>query len=337
VIDGATTGMVAVSADTTPWFVALRDGGPVLGLIALGLLAAGTTVAALVVFRPAHRRLRALAAAARDVGRGQPGVRASEAGGDEVSALAHTFNQMASDLEVRAKALATADATRRHLLADISHELATPLSAIRGYSETLAMPGLVLDESTRHDYLQIVREETERLENIVGDLLDLATLEGGGAAMKREFVPVDPIFERLRRRHEPQLTARRITFETSSTPNGAGVLADAARLEQALQNLVANAIRHTPEGGCITVRADRVPAGARLVVEDNGSGIPDEHLPRVFDRFYKVDVSRTGTAVPSGSGLGLSIVQAIVIRHGGTVAASNHPSGGARFEIVLPD
>jgi signal transduction histidine kinase len=103
-----------------------------------------------------------------------------------------------------------------------------------------------------------------------------------------------------------------------------------------LLNLVANAARHTPEGGRIVVAADRVPNGVRLSVEDTGPGIPPEHLPRVFGRFYKVDVSRTGTMLPSGSGLGLSIVQAIVTRHGGTVTASNPPHGGARFEIVLP-
>ena len=109
------------------------------------------------------------------------------------------------------------------------------------------------------------------------------------------------------------------------------------RLEQALQNLAANAVRHTPEGGRITLSADsrrrRVCASSSKTA---GTGIPPEHLPRVFDRFYKVDVSRTGTTLPSGSGLGLSIVQAIVERHGGTITASNVDGGGARFEIVLP-
>jgi signal transduction histidine kinase len=115
------------------------------------------------------------------------------------------------------------------------------------------------------------------------------------------------------------------------------VIGDTNRLEQAIQNLAANAVRHTPEGGRIRLTADRVPGGVRLGVEDSGPGIPPEHLPRIFDRFYKVDVSRTGTALPSGSGLGLSIVQAIVKRHGGTIDAANCDAGGARFEMVLPD
>ena len=115
------------------------------------------------------------------------------------------------------------------------------------------------------------------------------------------------------------------------------MLGDPNRLEQAIQNLAANAVRHTPDGGRIRLTADRLDARVRIGVEDTGPGIPAEHLPHIFDRFYKVDVSRTGTALPSGSGLGLSIVQAIVKRHGGRIEALNLPDAGARFEIVLPD
>src|SRR6185503_8415369 len=111
------------------------------------------------------------------------------------------------------------------------------------------------------------------------------------------------------------------------------IAADPNRLEQALQNLVANAIRHTPQGGTVTIRATASGDSVKIVVEDTGRGIPAEHLARVFDRFYKADESRTGTDTPSGSGLGLSIVRAIVTRHGGTVTASNAVGGGALFEI----
>ena len=111
---------------------------------------------------------------------------------------------------------------------------------------------------------------------------------------------------------------------------------DANRLEQAVQNLVANAVRHTPAGGRVGVTISRVADGVTITVDDSGPGIPAEHLPRVFDRFYKVDESRTGTATPSGSGLGLSIVRAIVTRHGGKVTAENRAEGGARFQIFLP-
>ena len=336
-VGGDDVGLVAVSQEALPLSIVLRDLGPTLATVALGLLVVGTAIAALVAFRPAHRRLRDLQQAAVAIGAGESGVRAQESGGDEVTSLARAFNEMAGRLEERTSALGNADRTRRQLLADVSHELSTPLAAIKGYVETLGMKNLAIDEPTRTRYLQIITEETERLEHIVGDLLDLAKLEGGGGAFKMATVSVPQLVERIRRRHAPTLEQKGVTLVTTVADDVGTVPGDHNRLEQALQNLVANAVRHTPEGGTITVDARRTDAGVRLTVEDTGPGIPPEHLPRVFDRFYKVDVSRTGTALPSGSGLGLSIVKAIVARHGGTVMASNRDEGGARFEILLPD
>ena len=160
---------------------------------------------------------------------------------------------MARNLEERTDALAEADRTRRQLLADVSHELNTPLAAIRGYVETLQMIDLKLDEPTRTRYLHIVMEETERLEAIVGDLLELARLEGGGGMLKEETVPVAMLFARLRDRHLRVLQERNIRFETVEAREAADLDGDATRLEQALQNLVANAIRHTPDGGADSV------------------------------------------------------------------------------------
>lgn len=337
VLDGAPFGLVAVPSQPPPLQFTLRNVGPTLAAVALGLLVVGTTVAALLVFRPAERRLRGLQQAASALGAGQSGVRAPETGGDEVASLARTFNTMADRLEERTRALAAADRTRRQLLADVSHELSTPLSAIRGYVETLQMTDLTLDEATKRRCLQIVTDETERLEHIIGDLLDLARLEGGpsSGAIRDEVVPVRHLFERLAARHGRTLDERHITLETAGAEDVPALRGDRARLEQALQNLVANAVRHTPEGGRISVGALREGNSVRFVVEDTGPGISPEHLPHVFDRFYKADASRAGTSVPSGSGLGLSIVQAIVLRHGGTVTAQNVPHG-ALFEITLP-
>ncbi len=147
---------------------------------------------------------------------------------------------------------------------------------------------------------------------------------------------VAALFERLQHRHDPALARKQIALERRIGPGVHTVIGDVNRLEQALQNLAANAVRHTPDGGRIQLEAERVPEGVRITVQDSGPGIPEEHLSRVFDRFYMVDVSRTGTSVPSGSGLGLSIVQAIVRRHGGMIEAANLPDGGARFRITLP-
>ena len=170
---------------------------------------------------------------------------------------------------------------------------------------------------------------------MIGDLLDLARLEGGGGSLTFEEVPVKELFSRIADRHGPAIRDRRITIDVSVTPPDLTILGDGQRLEQALQNLAANALRHTPEGGRLSLAAEDGPDGTRITVRDSGPGIPPEHLPHIFERFYKADAARSATRM-SGSGLGLSIVQAIVERHGGTVAAANAPGGGAVFEIRIP-
>ncbi len=334
-LEGASVGVVAVPREAPPISVAMRDLGPTLALVAFGLLVGGTAIGALVIFRPARRRLRDLQQATQALGAGVVGTRAPETGGDEVTSLARAFNHMATQLESRTLALENADRTRRQLLADVSHELTTPLAAIRGYVETLGMSDVPLDIPTRGRYLDIVLDETVRLEHIIGDLLDLARLEGGGGSIKMEKVSIEQLLERIQHRHEPLVREKEIRLRTIRDPRLTTLVGDQNRLEQAMQNLVANAVRHTPQGGAVTVTAE--PRADRIVfrVEDTGPGIPPDHLPRVFDRFYKVDESRSATDAPSGSGLGLSIVQAIVMRHGGSVRASNRAAGGAQFEITL--
>jgi signal transduction histidine kinase len=143
---------------------------------------------------------------------------------------------------------------------------------------------------------------------------------------------VQALFERVRARHERETLARGIRLVSEVAPDADRVEGDVDRLEQALQNLAANALRHTPDGGQITLTAEAIDDGTvRIRVRDNGEGIPVEHLPLIFDRFYKVDSARRQTG---GSGLGLSIVKAIVEQHGGSVSA--HNDRGAVFEIALP-
>jgi signal transduction histidine kinase len=176
-----------------------------------------------------------------------------------------------------------------------------------------------------------VDEETHRLERLIGDLLDLARLEGGGGTIRRERVAIQSLFDRVRARHERESDARGIRIEFDVGSGAEFVLGDPDRLEQALQNLAANALRHTPDGGTITLSSTAEGESVHLRVHDSGSGIPSEHLPLIFDRFYKVDTSRRAAG---GSGLGLSIVKAIVERHGGTITARNEQ--GAVFDLALP-
>jgi signal transduction histidine kinase len=335
-VAGSRVGFVAVAGRGPRTEFLLRQFGPTLGILAIVLLLLGSAVGSLAIFGPARRRLHALEKVAQAIGEGDVSARATESGGDEVTALARAINQMAGDLEARTSAVEASDRTRRQLLADVSHELKTPLSSIRGYVETLAMPEVKLDGDTRRRYLDIVSDETIKLERIVGDLLDLARLEGGGMKLACEVVPVARLFQRVNDRHERELLEKQINLEISIAPDAQEVWGDPSRLEQAVQNLVANALRHTPEGGQVTLLSKQAGGSVRLAVRDSGSGVPEAHLPRIFDRFYKADASRTDTDSKTGSGLGLSVVKAIIELHGGTVGAANLPGGGAEFEISLP-
>ena len=330
-VNGMPIGRVIVLPGGPSFWRILTRLGPTMAPVAAGVLGVGMVVIAFVVFGPAKRRLKAVQEATERLGAGDLDARAPESGGDEVAVVARSFNKMADELTNRARALEMSDAARRQLLADVSHELMTPLTAMRGYIETLGMSELKLDSPTRDRYLQIVTEETHRLERIIGDLLDLARLEGGGTSMRHERVDVNALCTRVAARHERELRERGIRLVQDVAPLGEQVSGDPDRLEQALQNLAANALRHTPDGGEIHLSSSPVPEGSMLAVRDTGPGIPDEHLPLIFERFYKVDAARKAAG---GSGLGLSIVKAIVERHGGRITARN--DNGALFEIVLP-
>ncbi|HEX7282814.1 MAG TPA: HAMP domain-containing sensor histidine kinase [Vicinamibacterales bacterium] len=320
--------------------VAAEIGTP-LAVGALLLLVGGTALAALVIFRPAQARLRAVEDAARRFGEGDLSARAPEIGGDEVAAVAAAFNRMAAELSARQAQLLEADRARRQLLADVSHELMTPLTAIRGYAETLALPQFQPSTKEGQRAVKVIEEEGERIERLVQDLLDLARFEAGGISLTLENVDVDEIFERALERHAGVAQEKGVAIEVAPDPEDIRLAADPHRLEQVIQNLVSNALRHTPPGGTIRLGASRDDAMVRLTVTDTGVGIPEQHLPHVFDRFYKADQSRTaigqrGLGVGGGSGLGLSIVKAIVERHGGTVAVRSRPGVETVFEVLLP-
>ena len=304
-----------------------------LTLVAAGVLIVGTVLASAVIFGPARRRLLALESAARRLGGGDLSARAPDRGGDEIGAVASAFNAMADELGTRAAALAASDRVRRQLLADVSHELTTPVTAMRGYLETLTMPEIALDEATRARYLTIISDEAARLEHIIGDLLDLARLEGGGGSLTIEDVSVSQLFERVAARHERACQVGQLTIAPSIEPGADVVAGNRDRLEQALQNLAANAIRYAPPGSTIRLAARAAAGGVAISVEDEGPGIAPEHLPHIFDRFYKAEASRTGTS--GGSGLGLSIVKAIVERHGARISVSSRPER-TTFDIVFP-
>lgn len=310
---------------------------PWLALGGAVLLLGGTAVAALVVFRPAQAQLRALEAAAGRLGNGDLRVRAPEAGTDEVAAVARAFNRMAGDLEVRQQQLLDIDRARRQLLADVSHELMTPLTAIRGYAETLGLPGFGPATAEGQRAVQVIQDEGARIERLVGDLLDLSRYEAGGVTLHLDEVEVAVLLSRVVARHEQQARDLGIALIVDLPDPQLMVEADPHRLEQALQNLASNALRYTRRGGHVTLHAvagmtDQARPCVRFSVTDDGVGIAPEHLPHVFERFYKADPSRAMT----GSGLGLSIVKAIAERHGGRVSVRSTQGAGTTFGLELP-
>jgi two-component system sensor histidine kinase BaeS len=334
IVNGDLLGVVVVPPRAPFTLIASRY-LPTLAAVAGGVLVVGALLAAVVIFGPARRRLRDVENAARRLGAGDITARAPVYGGDEVAAVAAAFNTMADDLTARAAALSEADRTRRQLLADVSHELTTPVTAMRGYLETLAMPEFELDQSTRVRYLSIISDEMHRLERIIGDLLELARLEGGGGALVMENVPIADLFARVVARHERASGDAGIILRSAVEPGVEGVRGDRGRLEQALQNLAANAIRYAPAGTTVELRARNAGDSVVITVADEGPGIAPEHVPHVFDRFYKAEASRapqSGEGAKTGSGLGLSIVKAIVERHGARITVSSQP-GRTVFEI----
>jgi two-component system OmpR family sensor kinase len=307
--------------------------GRLLSLPSTLVLLVTTVVVALVVFNPARRRLSALEQAAQQLGEGDLTARASQAGGDEIARVAAAFNRMAGELETRDAALRTSDALRRQMMADVSHELKTPLTAMRGYIETLRMPEVALDADRRDRYFETIDRETRRLERIVKDLLDLARYEHGAVVLQRRLFDIERLFANVAGRHEREAQAKAVAIHIRVDTLADQVVADPDRIEQAIENLVANALRHTPSGGTITLSATHADGMAILSISDSGGGIAPEHLPHVFERFYKVDAARAADS--TGSGLGLSITKAIIERHDGTIRVTSRP-GQTTFTMRLP-
>jgi two-component system phosphate regulon sensor histidine kinase PhoR len=231
--------------------------------------------------------------------------------------------------------LRRADRIRRDFVANVSHELRTPLTAVRGYVEALQDSGSDLVESRR--FLEIIDRHTLRMERLVRDLLRLARLDAGQEQLDRERCGVEWLFEAVEADLADKIDARRVMIERRVAPDAPTVTGDPAKLQDALRNLLENAVNYSPDGGRVILASERRGNRIALSVSDSGPGIPEADLPRVFERFYRADKARSrGERDPGGTGLGLSIVKHLVELHGGTVAASNRPEGGAKMVVELP-
>ncbi|WP_312563520.1 phosphate regulon sensor histidine kinase PhoR [Diaphorobacter sp.] len=240
-------------------------------------------------------------------------------------------------------ALEQAEAMRRDFVANVSHEIRTPLTVLMGFVETLQT--LQLSNEERARYLRMMSQQAVRMQNLVQDLLTLSRLEGSPPPSMHEWVAVSTLLRRcedegralsaLLTQNQPG-KAHQITFPTAEAAQAAGQVAgNAAELQSALANLVNNAVRYTPPGGSITVAWDVEPDGsARFMVRDSGPGIEPEHLPRITERFYRVDRSRSRDT--GGTGLGLAIVKHVVQRHGAALQVASVVGQGSTFTVVFP-
>jgi len=231
--------------------------------------------------------------------------------------------------------LRKADRIRRDFVANVSHELRTPLTAVRGYVEALLDGGAEPADVRR--FLEIIGRHTLRMERLVRDLLRLARLDAGQETLEHVPCPVESLFSGVETELAPVLEGRHQTVEHRIAADAITVTGDPAKLHDALRNLLENATNYAPESSRIIMGSERRGSRVRLIIADEGPGIPEADLPRVFERFYRVDKARTrGTRDPGGTGLGLAIVKHLVELHSGRVTAANRPEGGAIFTLELP-
>jgi two-component system sensor histidine kinase BaeS len=267
--------------------------------------------------------LTALAAATRTVAAGDFSVRVPSHYPGEMGELAAAFNQMAEEL-------ARADELRRNLTADVAHELRTPLSVIRGKLEGV-LDGVY---PATPDHLAPVLEETKLLTHLVEDLRLLALAEAGRLDLERQPLDVGDLLRDAQVNFNPQAADRGITLALDLPSGLPPVVADRRRVAQILGNLLTNALRHTPQGGCVTLSAATVESAVEVSVADTGAGIPPEDLPYIFERFWRGDKSRSRAG--GGSGLGLAIAKQLVEMHGGAIRVQSTPGAGSAFAFTLP-
>ncbi|QBD80479.1 HAMP domain-containing histidine kinase [Ktedonosporobacter rubrisoli] len=252
---------------------------------------------------------------------------------DELGRLALAFNEMAATIEADVEELHRQEQQRRELLANIAHDLATPLTAIQGFSEALA-DDIITDPTARLETAQRIGREVQRLRRLVADLQQMTSFESGRAPLDRAPLDMQSLVDETLTVVEPECAQMGISVHNEIPAATPAVLADSDRIAQVLLNLLDNARRHTPYGGRISVGARREGDSLHIWVSDTGSGIPSADLPHIFERFYRADRSRSGAT--GGSGLGLSIVKAIITAHGGKVWAESQPGDGTYITFTLP-
>jgi signal transduction histidine kinase len=319
---GALLALTIFSVFAAAWLVADRLGvvGWAAAIPAMLLLVA--VVMGLAAMAGAMRRfaspLGEVMDAADRVARGNYAVRVDESGPPPIRALTHSFNAMTERLE-------RTDRVRRDLMADVAHELRTPLAVLQGRLE-----GLLDGVYPRDDeQLSLLLDETRVLSRLVEDLRTLALSDAGALQLQKEPTDIVGLVNEVLRRMRTEANRKAVSMNVVAPTDDLVVDVDPLRMREVLTNLLTNALRHTESGGTVTVSIGSTPDDLVLKVTDTGIGMPPEEVARIFDRFYKGSASR-------GSGLGLTIARGIVTAHGGEIAASSRPGEGTTLTLTLP-
>jgi signal transduction histidine kinase len=295
-------------------------------LLAVGFSLYGAT--------PLARRIDQLRRGAALLAGGDLGAKVQVEGRDELTRLAEDFNRMAQELQEAAAREREAERARRDLIAAVSHDLRTPLASTRALIEAVA-DGVVEDPGMQARYLASARSELEKLGRLVDDLFELSRIDAGALRLNLEEASLrDLISDTLSGfRHQAQSKGVRLVGEVSDGVDP--VLANPPRLQRVLYNLVSNALRHTPADGTIVLRAEPHESLVRVEVSDTGEGITPEDLPRVFERSFRGERSRTRAGTWDGAGLGLAIARGLIEAHGGEISVESRPGHGSRFRFTL--
>jgi signal transduction histidine kinase len=267
--------------------------------------------------------VKALTGAARQLGSGNLSHRVHVKDKSELGELAETFNSMANNLE-------RAEELRKNMVADIAHELRTPLSNIKGYLEA-TLDGVV---EANEDTIRKLDEEATLLTRLVSDLQELSLAEAGELKLKREYGDLGKIIENTIKIMQTNATLKSITLSSLLSEELPPVNIDIHRISQVLRNLIQNAITATPSGGIVTVSTKKGVDAIEISVTDTGEGIATENLEKIFERFYRIDKSRARAT--GGTGLGLTIARRLVESHGGKIKATSEPGKGSCFSFTIP-
>lgn len=278
------------------------------------------------ISRSLTRPIASIAKAARSFAQGDYSSRALTTGKDEIGELGRTFNTMA-------QAIADTDKNRRDFLANVTHELKTPIASIQALTEAI-LDGLITQPKQQQRYLTTIVGETERISRLIDNLLDLAQLEAGELSIENKAVNLTEILDIEQEKFHPLLTEKQVSIALN-IPNDLPLLyADPDRLMQVFTNLVSNAIRHSPPASTITISAKAAAPWISVSVSDQGPGIPAEALPFIWDRFYRVDQARSRSH--GGTGLGLTITKKLIQAMGGEINVVGQPGHGTTFTLTLP-